>query len=147
MFLGDGGACFLGFFAAEPCLLLLVRNPEVSPLFALLACVYPIFETLFFICRRWFLRAQPDSMPDGIHPHSLINRRVLCGARCWPCSRSARSPSTGASCVFASRVGCTWAQPNCPIRPLAMKGVAGGTSPWLSCAPIAATGLPRPGRR
>lgn len=77
IFLGDGGAYFLGFYIAELCLLLLLRNLEVSPLFGLLVCVYPIFETLFSIYRRWFLRAQPASMPDGIHLHSLIYRRVL----------------------------------------------------------------------
>lgn len=77
IFLGDGGAYFLGFYIAELCLLLLLRNPDVSPLFALLVCIYPIFETVFSIYRRWVLRAQPASMPDGIHLHSLIYRRVL----------------------------------------------------------------------
>lgn len=77
IFLGDGGAYFLGFFVAELSILLLVRNPEVSPLFPLLVCIYPVFETLFSIYRRRFLRAVPPSMPDGIHLHSLIYRRVL----------------------------------------------------------------------
>lgn len=78
IFLGDGGAYFLGFFLAEICILLLVRNPgEVSPLFPLLVCVYPVFETLFSIYRRSFLRAVPATVPDGIHLHSLIYRRVL----------------------------------------------------------------------
>jgi UDP-N-acetylmuramyl pentapeptide phosphotransferase/UDP-N-acetylglucosamine-1-phosphate transferase len=78
IFLGDGGAYFLGFFVAELCLLLLQRNPgEVSPLFPLLVCIYPAFETLFSIYRRAFLRAVPPSMPDGIHLHSLVYRRVL----------------------------------------------------------------------
>lgn len=77
IFLGDGGAYFLGFYVAELCILLLARNPEVSPLFALMVCIYPTFETLFSIYRRWFLRAQPASMPDGIHLHSLIFRRLL----------------------------------------------------------------------
>jgi UDP-N-acetylmuramyl pentapeptide phosphotransferase/UDP-N-acetylglucosamine-1-phosphate transferase len=77
IFLGDGGAYFLGFFVAELSILLLLRNPEVSPLFALLVCVYPIFETLFSVYRRWFVRAQPASMPDGIHLHSLIYRRTM----------------------------------------------------------------------
>lgn len=78
IFLGDGGAYFLGFFVAELCLLLLQRNPgEVSPLFPLLVCIYPAFETLFSIYRRAFLRAVPASMPDGIHLHSLVYRRVL----------------------------------------------------------------------
>lgn len=78
IFLGDGGAYFLGFFVAEVSILLLARNPdEVSPLFPLLVCVYPVFETLFSIYRRRFLRAVPPSMPDGIHLHSLIYRRVM----------------------------------------------------------------------
>ena len=77
IFLGDGGAYFLGFYVAEVALLLLVRNPQVSPLFPLLVCFYPVFETLFSIYRRKFLRAVPPSMPDGIHLHSLIYRRVM----------------------------------------------------------------------
>ncbi|MCC7461862.1 MAG: glycosyltransferase family 4 protein [Gammaproteobacteria bacterium] len=77
IFLGDGGAYFLGFYVAELALLLLVRNPQVSPLFPLLVCVYPAFETLFSIYRRKVLRALPPSVPDGIHLHSLIYRRII----------------------------------------------------------------------
>ena len=77
IFLGDGGAYFLGFYIAELSILLLVRNPAVSPLFPLLVCIYPVFETLFSIYRRRFIRAVPPSMPDGIHLHSLIYRRVM----------------------------------------------------------------------
>jgi UDP-N-acetylmuramyl pentapeptide phosphotransferase/UDP-N-acetylglucosamine-1-phosphate transferase len=78
IFLGDGGAYFLGFYLSELCILLLVRNPgEVSPLFPLLVCIYPVFETLFSIYRRSFLRAVPATVPDGIHLHSLIYRRLL----------------------------------------------------------------------
>jgi UDP-N-acetylmuramyl pentapeptide phosphotransferase/UDP-N-acetylglucosamine-1-phosphate transferase len=77
IFLGDGGAYFLGFYVAEISILLLVRNPEVSPIFPLLVCIYPAFETLFSIYRRWVLRQQPAHMPDGIHLHSLVYRRVM----------------------------------------------------------------------
>jgi UDP-N-acetylmuramyl pentapeptide phosphotransferase/UDP-N-acetylglucosamine-1-phosphate transferase len=77
IFLGDGGAYLLGFLVAEVALLLLVRNPEVSPLFPLLVCIYPVFETLFSIYRRYWLRASPASMPDGIHLHSLVYRRLM----------------------------------------------------------------------
>jgi len=77
IFLGDGGAYFMGFFLAETCILLLVRNPEVSGLFALLVCIYPIFETLFSAWRRYWLRAQPASLPDGIHLHTLVYRRLV----------------------------------------------------------------------
>lgn len=77
VFLGDGGAYFLGFYIAELSVLLLARNPAVSPMFPLLLCIYPVFETVFSMYRRRFLRQQPPSMPDGIHLHSLIYRRVM----------------------------------------------------------------------
>ena len=77
IFLGDGGAYFMGFYIAELAILLLHRNPTVSPMFPLLLCIYPVFETLFSIYRRRFLRSMPPSMPDGIHLHSLIYRRVM----------------------------------------------------------------------
>ena len=77
VFLGDGGAYFLGFYLAELAILLLHRNPEVSPMFPLLLCIYPVFETLFSIYRRRVLRGRPVGMPDGAHLHSLIYRRFL----------------------------------------------------------------------
>lgn len=77
IFLGDGGAYFLGFFVSELSILLLVRNPEVSPLFPLLVCIYPVFETLFSIYRRRVLRARPPQLPDGIHLHSLVYKRIV----------------------------------------------------------------------
>jgi len=77
IFLGDGGAYFLGFWVAELSILLIHRNPEVSPLFPLLVCIYPVFETLFSIYRRKLLRGVPVGMPDGAHLHSLIYRRFL----------------------------------------------------------------------
>jgi UDP-N-acetylmuramyl pentapeptide phosphotransferase/UDP-N-acetylglucosamine-1-phosphate transferase len=77
VFLGDGGAYFLGFYVAELAILLLHRNPGVSPMFPLLLCIYPVFETLFSIYRRKWLRGRPVGMPDGAHLHSLIYRRIM----------------------------------------------------------------------
>lgn len=77
VFLGDGGAYFLGVLVAELGILLIQRNPSVSPLFPLLLAIYPVFETLFSMYRRKFVRGRPVSMPDGVHLHSLIYRRVL----------------------------------------------------------------------
>ena len=88
IFLGDGGAYFLGFFFAELSILLLARNAQVSPLFPLLVCIYPVVETVFSIYRRRVLKAVPTSLPDGIHLHSLIYRRV---ARWAIGDRSAKS--------------------------------------------------------
>jgi UDP-N-acetylmuramyl pentapeptide phosphotransferase/UDP-N-acetylglucosamine-1-phosphate transferase len=77
IFLGDGGAYFLGFMIAELALLLVHRNEAVSPMFALLVCIYPIFETGFSMYRRKVVRKAPSMAPDGIHLHSLIYRRVM----------------------------------------------------------------------
>lgn len=77
IFLGDGGAYLLGFLLAELCVLLLHRNPAVSPIFTLLLCSYPIFETLFTIYRRKVVRGTATAVPDAIHLHTLIHRRVV----------------------------------------------------------------------
>lgn len=77
IFLGDGGAYFLGFVVAELGVVLIGRNPQVSPLFPLLLCVYPIFETLFSMYRRSVVRGVAAAAPDGIHLHTLIYRRVV----------------------------------------------------------------------
>lgn len=77
VFLGDGGAYFLGYFVAELGILLLVRNPEVSPLCPLLMCIYPIFETLFSIYRKRVLRGISPGVPDGVHLHMLVYKRLM----------------------------------------------------------------------
>lgn len=77
IFLGDGGAYFLGFYLAELGILLLHRNPQVSPLFPLLMAIYPVFETLFSMYRRRVVRGRAMGIPDGVHLHSLIYRRLL----------------------------------------------------------------------
>ena len=77
IFLGDGGAYLLGFVLSELGVLLIVRNSLVSPLFPLLLCAYPIFETIFSIYRRRVLKGVASSQPDGIHLHTLIHRRLV----------------------------------------------------------------------
>jgi UDP-N-acetylmuramyl pentapeptide phosphotransferase/UDP-N-acetylglucosamine-1-phosphate transferase len=77
IFLGDGGAYFLGFYVAELGILLLARNPGVSPLCPLLMCIYPVFETLFSMYRRKIVRGRAMALADGVHLHSLIYRRLL----------------------------------------------------------------------
>lgn len=77
IFLGDGGAYFLGFMLGELAVLLVMRNSQVSTWYAALLLIYPVFETLFSAYRRLFLRGQSPSTPDGIHLHSLIFRRIV----------------------------------------------------------------------
>ena len=77
IFLGDGGAYFLGFWIAELGILLVQRNQTVSPLVPLMVCAYPIMETLFSMYRRKVVRGRPVGQPDAVHLHSLIYRRIL----------------------------------------------------------------------
>jgi UDP-N-acetylmuramyl pentapeptide phosphotransferase/UDP-N-acetylglucosamine-1-phosphate transferase len=77
IFLGDGGAYFIGFWIAELSVLLTSRHPEVSKWFPLLLCFYPIFETLFTIYRRVILKRVHPVMPDASHLHQLIYMRIV----------------------------------------------------------------------
>lgn len=77
IFLGDGGAYFLGFIIGELSVLMLARHPEVSAWFPLLLCIYPVFETLFSIYRKKWLRGRSPGAPDGVHLHMLIYKRLV----------------------------------------------------------------------
>jgi len=77
IFLGDGGAYLLGFLLGELCILLVHRHAQVSPIFPLLLCAYPVFETIFTMYRRKFVRGVPTGAPDGIHLHTLVHRRLI----------------------------------------------------------------------
>src|SRR3546814_19260375 len=77
VFLGDGGAYFLGFMLAELAVQLVVRNPGVSPFYALAAVFYPVFETLFSIWRRRFKRGTQVDQPDALHLHHIFFRRLV----------------------------------------------------------------------
>ena len=77
VFLGDGGAYFLGFMLAELAVQLVVRNPGVSPFYALAVLFYPVFETMFSIWRRRFKRGTPVDQPDALHLHQLVFRRLV----------------------------------------------------------------------
>jgi UDP-N-acetylmuramyl pentapeptide phosphotransferase/UDP-N-acetylglucosamine-1-phosphate transferase len=77
VFLGDGGAYFLGFVLGEMSVLLVARNPEISPWFCFLVMAYPIWDTLFSYYRREFVRGVAWSSPDALHLHHLIYRRLV----------------------------------------------------------------------
>lgn len=76
LFLGDGGAYLLGFLLAWLSVMLVYRNPLVSPWAPLLACGYPVFETVFTIVRRLWCRRHPGH-PDSWHLHSLVKTAVV----------------------------------------------------------------------
>jgi UDP-N-acetylmuramyl pentapeptide phosphotransferase/UDP-N-acetylglucosamine-1-phosphate transferase len=76
LFLGDGGAYFIGFMLGWVCVLLPARNPEVSPWACLLVCAYPVTETIYSIFRRAKTRLSIDQ-PDREHLHSLFKQVVI----------------------------------------------------------------------
>lgn len=76
LFAGDGGAYFLGLTIALLAVLLVHRNSEVSPWFALLALWYPVWETLYSMVRRR-LRGRSPADADGLHLHTLVYRRIV----------------------------------------------------------------------
>ena len=77
IFLGDGGAYLIGFWTAILSILVVSRNSNVSPWFALMVNAYPITETLFTIWRRSIHQGKNPGTPDAAHFHSLIYRRVV----------------------------------------------------------------------
>ncbi len=79
IFLGDGGAYLLGFWLGELSVLIVVRNPQVSPWFPMLLLVYPIFETVFSMFRRKFIHRQSTGQPDRRHLHQMIYMRLTQG--------------------------------------------------------------------
>ncbi len=77
IFLGDGGAYFIGFVIGTLSILMLARHPNVSPWFPLLLCIYPVFETLFSIYRKKLVRGKSPGAPDGVHLHMLVYKRLV----------------------------------------------------------------------
>jgi UDP-N-acetylmuramyl pentapeptide phosphotransferase/UDP-N-acetylglucosamine-1-phosphate transferase len=76
LFLGDGGSYFVGFALAWVAVLLIERNPSVSPFAALLICIHPVSEVLLSIFRRKLKKLNPGH-PDRLHFHSLVKQRYV----------------------------------------------------------------------
>lgn len=76
IFLGDCGAYLIGFLIAILSILLIYRNNNISAWYALAINIYPVFETLFTIWRRKFLKGKSPGSPDRLHIHSLVYKRI-----------------------------------------------------------------------
>ncbi len=76
IFAGDGGAYLWGVVIALICILLVQRHPLVSPWFAVLLLIYPVWETLFSIYRK-LVRGDSPGMADALHLHQLVYRRLV----------------------------------------------------------------------
>lgn len=73
IFLGDGGAYFLG--ALIGILLGMLSNQGVSAWFGLSVMIYPVWEVVFSILRRK-LGGHKAMQPDGLHLHTLLYKRL-----------------------------------------------------------------------
>jgi UDP-N-acetylmuramyl pentapeptide phosphotransferase/UDP-N-acetylglucosamine-1-phosphate transferase len=127
LFLGDGGAYFLGFWIAEIAVLLLVRNPAINAWQVLSICAYPVIEVLFSIYRRKFVRKSTPGAADGLHLHTLIYRRVVSRLFAHSDRRKPWRRNAAVACFFGPCIGL-----------LAMISVfAGGTIPGAVAIVIA----------
>jgi UDP-GlcNAc:undecaprenyl-phosphate/decaprenyl-phosphate GlcNAc-1-phosphate transferase len=77
IFMGDGGAYFLGFILAVISLMLVDRHEELSNWFVLLIFIYPMYELLYSIYRRKIIHKTDASQPDAKHLHSLVYRKLI----------------------------------------------------------------------
>ena len=75
IFLGDGGAYFIGHILVWVAISILHAEPNVTPLAMLLIFFYPVADTLLAILRRLHLGA-PISQPDRLHFHQLVMRGI-----------------------------------------------------------------------
>lgn len=78
IFAGDGGAYLWGGSIALAAVLLVQRHAEVSPWFPMLLIMYPVWEVIFSTYRK-MARGLSPTVPDSIHFHMLIYRRLVRG--------------------------------------------------------------------
>ena len=76
IFLGDGGAYFVGFALAWLAVLMTQRHVQVSAWAPMLVCGYPILEVGFSFVRKLKREGHHPGQPDRVHLHMLLNRRV-----------------------------------------------------------------------
>jgi UDP-N-acetylmuramyl pentapeptide phosphotransferase/UDP-N-acetylglucosamine-1-phosphate transferase len=75
IFLGDGGAYFLGFCIVEIAILLSQKHEQVSSWFVLCIMIYPVYEVLFSAYRRKRKGLSPLH-PDKMHLYTVIFRKI-----------------------------------------------------------------------
>jgi UDP-N-acetylmuramyl pentapeptide phosphotransferase/UDP-N-acetylglucosamine-1-phosphate transferase len=76
IFMGDGGAYFVGFVLSSVTLMVFSRHHEVSVFYPLALLIYPVWEVFFSIYRRKIIKKVKSTNPDRIHLHQLIYKRI-----------------------------------------------------------------------
>jgi len=81
LYLGDGGAYFLGIIYSLFLVLIYYKNSQISPYYIVLLLWYPGLENLFSFIRKLNLRKNSPLLPDSKHLHQLIflniNKRLI----------------------------------------------------------------------
>jgi UDP-N-acetylmuramyl pentapeptide phosphotransferase/UDP-N-acetylglucosamine-1-phosphate transferase len=103
LFMGDGGAYFIGFLAAETAVLTMVRNPAVNAWQILAIYAYPVIEVVFSIYRRKIIYGVMAGAPDRLHLHSLFYRRYA--RQKISCKNYPRLCNAGVACFVAIWIG------------------------------------------
>ena len=76
IFLGDGGAYFLGFVVAEVSIMLFSWHTNVSPWYPLTLMIYPVWEVLYSMYRRRFIHKVSSTQADKMHFHQVVYARI-----------------------------------------------------------------------
>jgi UDP-GlcNAc:undecaprenyl-phosphate/decaprenyl-phosphate GlcNAc-1-phosphate transferase len=77
VFMGDGGAYFLGFVAAVVGILLAINCVAISPFVILLCIIHPVIEVIYSFGRRGIINKTSPFEPDDRHLHTLINKGLV----------------------------------------------------------------------
>ena len=96
IFCGDAGAYLIGYMLAVLLVLLVMRQPGVSPWFAMAVVIHPVTETLYSAARR-ILSGQSATEPDIRHLHSL-----------WVARLRQRELDTGRTVRLGPNAGASW---------------------------------------
>lgn len=80
IFMGDAGSYLIGFIISAFSILLLNRNPSVSPFTPFLLAFIPVCDTLFAVYRRKKLK-RDAFRADARHLHHILRRRYKSNAK------------------------------------------------------------------
>ena len=100
-FLGDCGAYICGIIISILSIALASRNNQISPWFIFSLNIYPIFETLFSIYRRYSSKKYHPGKADGVHLHSLIFKRYFKYKKSYAFKYCINPNSASSGCLFA----------------------------------------------
>jgi UDP-N-acetylmuramyl pentapeptide phosphotransferase/UDP-N-acetylglucosamine-1-phosphate transferase len=104
LFMGDGGAYVSGFWVAEIAVLIIIRQPHISPWQVLAICAYPVIEVIYSIYRRKVIRKCSPGAADRLHLHTLLYRRLVC--RWLPAGRRGHwKGNSVVACIVTSWLG------------------------------------------